>query len=96
MPMPSSRRRRQREPLDVQLTVDVIFGDAPEERVRMIDGRHVPMVNSIFEKRDTVMRQFAMLMLHAGVSQPKVMAELVPMVKLLPALLHRGRQGSAE
>lgn len=85
----SSRRRRAREPLDVQLTVDVIFGDAPDERLRMIDKRNIPMVNSVFEARDTILRQFALLTLRAGVAQPRVFAELVPLVKLLPGLLHR-------
>ncbi|HEU0198659.1 MAG TPA: hypothetical protein VFQ88_15780 [Nevskiaceae bacterium] len=79
--------RRPREPLDVNLTVDVIFGDAPGERVTMIDNRHVPMVNDVFEIRDSLMRHFILLMLRAGLTQPKVVAELVPAVKLLPRIV---------
>lgn len=84
-----SASRRKREPLDVQLSVDVIFGDEPGERVTMIDQRHVPMINDIFEIKDSLMRQFVLLMLRAGATQPKVVAEIIPAIKLLPKVLRR-------
>ncbi|MDN5873737.1 MAG: hypothetical protein L0H29_05075 [Sinobacteraceae bacterium] len=87
--MSASRTKRRREPLDVELTVEFIFGDEPDERVTMIDQRHIPMVNDVFEVKDTVLRQFILLMLRAGATQPKVVAEVVPAIKLLPKILRR-------
>lgn len=95
MKAPKTKRslmRRKREPLEVRLTVDVIFGDQPGERVTMINDRPIPMVTDIFEVRDTVMRQFILLMLRAGMTQPKVVAELVPAVRLLPRIARPGRR----
>lgn len=79
----AERRRRAKEPIDVQLTVCFRFGEEPGEYVTMIDDRRVPMVNSVFHSRDVIVRQFAKLMLKAGMAQPKVLRELLPALKLL-------------
>ncbi len=71
------------EPLEVQLTVAFRFGDEPGDRVVMIDNRTVPMVDTVFESRDSIVRNFAKLLLKAGLTQPKVLQELVPALKLL-------------
>lgn len=78
---------RRGEPLDVDLTVSFRFGDAPEDRVTMIDNRRIPMVNSVFDSRDAVMRGFIKLLVKAAAMQPKVLAEVVPLLKVV----RRGR-----
>lgn len=78
-----TRDRKEAEPLDVELSVSFRFGDAPEDRVTVIDQRHVPMVGSVFESRDVLVRSFVRLLLKAGVSQPRVLGEIIPALKLL-------------
>lgn len=78
-----SRRKPQPEqPLNVELTVQFRFGDAPEECVTVMDQRRVPMVNSVFHYRDRIMRQMGVLMVKAGMSQPKVVRELMPLLRM--------------
>jgi hypothetical protein len=88
--IPGRRRRRgePEEPLEIQLTVAFRFGDQPNDRVVVIDDRRIPMVDSVFDRRDTIVRNFVRLLLKASVTQPKVLAEIVPALKLLP---RRGR-----
>lgn len=71
------------EPLEVELTVAFRFGDAPGDRVVMIDNRKVPMAGSVFDSRDAIMRNFAKLLIKAGMTQPKVLQEVLPAMKLL-------------
>jgi hypothetical protein len=84
-----SRRERkaqadkQDEPLEVDLTVSFRFGDEPDDKVTMIDNRRVPMVGSVFEQRDAMVRNFVKLLLKAGLTQPKVLGEIVPALKLI-------------
>lgn len=84
-----SRRERKAqagkedEPLEVDLTVSFRFGDEPGDKVTMIDNRRVPMVGSVFEQRDTMVRNFVKLLLKAGLTQPKVLGEIVPALKLI-------------
>lgn len=80
----SKVRRRQREPLEVRLSMRVKFGDAPDEAITLMEDRRVPMVDSVFASRDRIMRGFLMLMARAGAAQPKVARELLPILKLLP------------
>jgi hypothetical protein len=88
--MLSGRRRKSKaprdkdeEPLAVDLTLVFRFGEEPDDTVTMIDNRRVPMVGSIFESRDAVMRGFVRQMLKAGLTQPKVLGEVLPALKLL-------------
>jgi hypothetical protein len=71
------------EPLEVDLTLVFRFGDEPGDAVTVIDNRRVPMVGSIFDSRDAIMRGFVRNMLKAGMTQPKVLGELLPALKLL-------------
>lgn len=71
------------EPLEVELTVAFRFGEEPGDRVVMIDNRKVPMVGSVFESRDSIVRNFTRLLIKAGMTQPRVLQELLPAVKLL-------------
>jgi hypothetical protein len=88
----SKTRRKKPEPLDVRLTFKVNFGDEPEDAVTVMRDRRVPMVNSVFDNRDRIVRTFAMTLLRVGLAQPRVMREVFPAVRLLRNFnLRKGR-----
>ena len=60
------QRARNREPMEVELTVKMNFGDRPSEAVTLVDGRKVPLVGSVFENRDRIAREFVKLLVKAG------------------------------
>ncbi len=78
------RRRRAQEPLEIRMTMRFNFGDTPEEAVTVMNDRRVPMVGSVFDSRDRILRGFTALLVRASMSQPKVAKELIPILKLLP------------
>lgn len=78
-----SAGRRSRDAVDVRLTVAFRFGDEPGDRVTVMDDRHVPLVGTLFESRDKILRGFTRLLIKAGAQQPKVARELLPLLKLL-------------
>lgn len=82
----SKAKSRRRDPLEVRLTLRYRFGDEPDDTVTMMDDRAVPMVDSVFKSRDLILRALAASLVKAGLSRPKVVAELVPGVKLMRAL----------
>lgn len=73
----ASRRKPTR--MDVDLTLQFRFGEAPEDVVTMLDGRRLPMVNSVFDNRDRILRRFLALMVQGGLRSPAVMRELLPL-----------------
>ncbi len=77
------RKSRSKEPLDVKLSLSFRFGEEPDDVVNMIEQRSVPMVNSVFESRDAILRAFTRLLVKASASQPKVARELIPGLRLL-------------
>lgn len=79
----SSRRRANAEPVEVRLTLRYRFGDEPDDTVTVMDDRAIPMVDSVFKNRDRIVRAFAMTLVRAGISKPKVVSELVPGLSLL-------------
>lgn len=79
----AERAKAAKEPLDVDLTVAFRFDDAPEDKVTVIDNKRVPMVGSVFDSRDVVVRGFVKMLLKAGLTQPKVLSEVLPAVRLL-------------
>lgn len=81
--MLSTRRKRAKQPIEVDLTVAFRFGDEPGDKVTVIDNRRVPMVGSVFDSRDAVVRGFVKLLLKAGLTQPRVLSEVLPAVRLL-------------
>lgn len=87
---PRKRRRTRVEdaPLEVRLSLKVRFGEGTGETVTLMDDRRVPMVNSVFDNRDRILRAFTTLLLRASLSQPKVMREILPALRLF------GKQGS--
>jgi hypothetical protein len=76
-------KRDDEEPLEVDLTLVFRFGDEPGDAVTVIDNRRVPMVGSIFDSRDAILRGFVRNMLKAGLTRPKVLGEVLPALKLL-------------
>ncbi|MGQ0501390.1 MAG: hypothetical protein ACT4P0_02090 [Panacagrimonas sp.] len=75
--------KAQKPPLAVDLTVTFRFGDEPKDKVTVINNRRVPMVGSVFDSRDTVIRGFVRLLFKAAVMQPKVVSELLPAIRML-------------
>ena len=55
------------------------FGDAEDDRITMIERQKVPMVHSVFENRDRIVRQFVKLLVLGGVRSPRVVRELNPL-----------------
>ncbi|HZU77222.1 MAG TPA: hypothetical protein VFA70_10690 [Dehalococcoidia bacterium] len=84
------RSRRQREPLDVRLSLRFRFGDAPADEVTVMDDRRVPMVGSVLENRDRILRAFAQTLVRVSLRQPKVIRELFPLPRK-PSGRSRGR-----
>ncbi|GAC1620826.1 MAG: hypothetical protein NVS9B10_02940 [Nevskia sp.] len=90
---PRSARRRAQEPLEVKLSLRYRFGDEPGDTVTMMDDRAIPMVESVFKNRDKILRGLAMTLIRAGASQPKVLSEMVPALKLLPGAKRKSNPG---
>ena len=80
------RRRRAQEPLEVRMTMRFNFGETPEEAVTGMNDRRVPLVGSVFESRDRILRAFTVMLVRTGMSQPKVAKELIPLLRLLPGV----------
>jgi hypothetical protein len=83
------RRRRAQEPLEVRMTVRFNFGETPEDAVTVMNDRRIPMVGSVFESRDRILRGFTTLLVRASMTQPKVAKELFPLLRLLPGIHRR-------
>jgi len=81
--------KKKPEPLEVRLTLSYKFGDEADDSVTIMNNRAVPMVNSVFDNRDRILRGLVVTLLKAGASQPKVMREVFPAIKVLKKL--RGR-----
>ncbi len=79
----AASRKRHKEPLDVKLTVAFRFGEEPEDRVTVMNDRSIPLVGTVFESRDKILRGFSRLLFKAAAMQPKVASELVPIFKLV-------------
>ena len=85
-------RHRRDEPLEVKLTLRYRFGDEPDDTVTVMDDRAIPMVDSVFKNRDRIVRAFAMTLVRAGITKPKVVRELVPGLGLLRKVTGRGKK----
>ena len=75
--------RRGKTPIDVRLTVSVRFGDEADDRVTVMNDRRVPLVGSIFDSRDALLRGLSRVLLQAAAAQPRVAAELLPLLRVL-------------
>jgi hypothetical protein len=87
---PPKRRRSHRlpnrlpkGPLEVRVTMRFKFGEQPDDVITMMDDRRIPMVDSVFRNRDRIIRSFVKLLVKAGMAQPRVARELLPVVRFL-------------
>lgn len=78
----AEKRRRKKTPVDVDLTLRFRFGDEVEDVVTVMDDRRVPLVGSVFDSRDAILRGFTRLLVKLSVTQPKIARELVPALRL--------------
>ena len=76
----NSRRKREREPLKLNLSVAVRFGEEDDDRVVLMDDREVKMVGSIFRYRDKIARFMVTGLFRAAMLQPRVAAKLFPKI----------------
>lgn len=74
------RQRKQEEPLEVELTLRYRFGESESEQVTIMDQRRLPMVGSVFKYRDKILRGFTSSLIKAGLTQKKVVSELMPLL----------------
>lgn len=81
--IPKRLRRKPADPLEINLTLSFNYGNAPEDRVTVVDGKNIPLVGSVFASRDRIVRAFTKLLVKSGLSQPKVVDELLPVLRIL-------------
>ena len=72
------RRRREKQPLDIRLTMRVKFGKEPDEQVTVVNNRQLKLVGSVFKYRDRAINFLVYEVLRAGARQPKVYGGLAP------------------
>lgn len=79
-PPRKKRRAVKKDTVDLELTLRFNFGDAPGDRVTVMDAQRVPMVGSVIANRDRILRGFLRLMLRTAARQPAVARELFPWI----------------
>ena len=67
----------------MRLTFKINYGDTLAEAVTVMNDRRVPMVNSVFDNRDRIVRFLAASILRVGMAQPKVVREIFPALKVI-------------
>lgn len=77
------RNRRRHDPLEIQMTLCFKFGSEPTDVITVMNNKSVPMVGSIFEHRDRVVRGFTALLVKNSLSSPKVINELFPVFRAM-------------
>ena len=50
------RKRDEPRITDVRLTVNLKYGNAPDERVLLIDDQTIPLVGSVFQYREVIFK----------------------------------------
>lgn len=78
-----SKTRKPAEPVELRLTLRYRFGEDEEETVTVMDDRRVPMVGSVFDYRDRILRGFTSGLVKAAATQPRVLRELAPLFDTL-------------
>jgi hypothetical protein len=63
----------------VRLTVQFDFGEAPEDRLLLLDDQPVPMVGGVLANRDRILRAFARLLVQGSLRSPAVLREMTPL-----------------
>jgi hypothetical protein len=72
------RRRREKEPLDIRLTMRVKFGEDPDDVVTVVDNRRLKLAGSAFQYRDRAIRFLVYNVLRAGAQRPKIYGRFGP------------------
>lgn len=72
------RRKAAPPPLEVTLQVDVRYGAAPEDVVTIVEQRRIPLLGTLFEQRDVLMRGLFKLMMKAAMATPGVLRRRRP------------------
>ncbi|MDE2148840.1 MAG: hypothetical protein KGJ55_03180 [Gammaproteobacteria bacterium] len=67
-------------PLHIELSLRFVFGPGSGEAVQVFDAVPVPLVGSVFQARDRIARGFTRTLLKAGLTQPRVLTELLPLL----------------
>jgi hypothetical protein len=70
-------KRRRPPPLEVELTVVMNLGDAPQDAVTLVRERRVPLVGSVFENRDRIARSFLRLIAASPLRSRNVMRKIL-------------------
>ncbi len=81
--MQENRSTRRKEPIDVNLTVKFNFGAEADDAITILNDVRVPMVDSVFNNRDRIVKGFVSLLLKSGLRSPAVTQEIFPIVRLL-------------
>ncbi len=81
--MQDKRSPRKKEPVDVNLTVKFNFGAEADDAITILNDVRVPMVDSVFNNRDRIVKGFVSLLLKSGLKSPAVTREIFPIVRLL-------------
>ena len=81
--MQENRSTRRKEPIDVNLTVRFNFGAEADDAITILNDVRVPMVDSVFNNRDRIVKGFVSLLLKSGLRSPAVTQEIFPIVRLL-------------
>ena len=86
----SERRKREKGPLDIRLTMRVKFGDEPEDVVTVVDNRRLKLIGSAFQYRDRAIRFLVYNVLRAGAKRPKIYGRFTPTVTRMTRLFASG------
>lgn len=74
-----ARADARREPVEVRMTLRYRFGPDEDETVTVMNDQRVPMVGSVFDYRDRILKTFTRGLVKAAATQPRVLRELMPL-----------------
>lgn len=88
-----AHRRRDREPVEVRLSVRFRFGDGPGDTLSVMQDQRVPMVDSVLSNRDRILHAFTAMLVRASLAQPKIARELLPLLRSVGGAVRRRAKG---
>ena len=88
--MSKFRRKREKGPLDIRVTMRVKFGDQPEDIVTVVDNHQLKLVGSAFQYRDRAIRFLVYNVLNAGAQRPKIYGRFAPAVTRMTRMFASG------
>lgn len=75
------RRIKPDEPLEIFVSFTVRTGKGPEHCHQILDHQRVPMVGTVFDNRDRMMRFLAVNMVKIAALQTEVARSLMPVIR---------------